>query len=81
MEIPAEETDALIHSIQKYLAEEFDQDTSPLKAKLLLNYMWDEIAPFAYNAGVKDAQDFIRARNEELADTVFRDGLNYWKQR
>ncbi|GAB5558479.1 MAG: hypothetical protein SynsKO_01260 [Synoicihabitans sp.] len=81
MKIPAEETDALLHSIQKYLAEEFDQVASPLKARLLLNYVWDEIAPFAYNAGVKDAQDFLRARTEELPDTVFRDGLTYWKRR
>lgn len=81
MEIPAEETDALVHSIQKYLAEEFDEDVSPLKARLLLNYMWEEIAPFAYNAGVKEAQDFLRARTEELPDTVFRDGLTYWRNR
>ena len=81
MEIPAEETDALVHSIQKYMGEEFDQDISPLKARLLLNYVWDEVAPFAYNAGVKDAQEFTRARNEELPDTVFRDGLNYWRNR
>lgn len=81
MEIPAEETDALVHSIQKYLAEEFDQEASPLKARLLLNYVWDEIAPFAYNAGVNDAQNFLRARTEELPDTVFRDGLTYWRDR
>lgn len=81
MEIPAEETDALVHSLQQYLREEFDQDPSDLKARLMLNYIWDEIAPFAYNAGVKDAQDFMRARNEELPDTVFRDGLSYWRNR
>jgi hypothetical protein len=32
-------------------------------------------------AGVKDAQDFLRARTEELPDTVFRDGLTYWRNR
>ena len=81
MEIPADESAALVHSLQKYLREEFDQDPSDLKAKLMLNYIWEEIAPFAYNAGVADAQAFMRARTEELPDTVFRDGLGYWRQR
>lgn len=80
MELPAEETDALVYSLQKYLREEFDQETSDLKAKLMLNYIWEEIAPFAYNAGVTDAQDFMRTRAEELPNTVFRDGLNYWRK-
>lgn len=81
MDLPTEETEALVYSLQKYLREEFDQETSDLKAKLMLHYIWEEIAPFAYNAGVKDAQDFTRARTEELPDTVFRDGLGYWKNR
>ena len=79
MDLPAEETEALVYSLQKYLREEFDEETSELKAKLMLNYIWEEIAPLAYNAGVKDAQDFMRARSEELPDTVFRDGLGYWR--
>ncbi len=81
MELSAEETDALVYSLQKYLREEFDLETSDLKAKLMLNYIWEEIAPFAYNAGVTDAQSAIRARTEELPDLVFRDGLGYWKNR
>jgi len=39
MEIPAEETDALIYTLQKYLWEEFGQEASGLKAKLMLNYI------------------------------------------
>lgn len=81
MDLPAEETEALVYSLQKYLREEFDQETSDLKARLMLNYIWEEIAPFAYNAGVADAQSALRARVEELPDTVFRDGLGYWKKR
>lgn len=79
MDLPAEETEALVYSLQKYLREEFDEEASELKAKLMLNYIWEEIAPLAYNAGVKDAQEFMRARSEELPDTVFRDGLGYWR--
>ncbi len=80
MELPAEEIDALIHSLKRYLREEFDQESSDLKAKLLLNYIWEEIAPFAYNAGVSDAQAYLRSRVEEVPDTCFRDGLTYWRK-
>lgn len=81
MDLPTEETEAWVYSLQKYLREEFDQETSDLKAKLMLHYIWEEIAPFAYNGGVKDAQDFTRARTAELPDTVFRDGLGYGENR
>lgn len=81
MELPPDETDALVFSIQKYMNEEFDEDVSAMKAKFLLEYMWKEIAPFAYNAGVKDADEYMRAKVEELPSICFRDGLTYWRGR
>lgn len=81
MELPPEETDAVIHSLKRYLQEEFDMEASDLKAKLLLNYIWEEIAPFAYNQGVEETQNLLRRQIEDAPNICFRDGLTYWRGR
>jgi uncharacterized protein (DUF2164 family) len=81
IQIPAEDLDAALFSIQKYLAEEFDQDVSAMKAKLLLDFFLQEIGPLAYNQGVGDAERYFREKIEDLAGTCFEDGLGYWKNR
>jgi uncharacterized protein (DUF2164 family) len=79
--LPPENLDAVIFSIQKYMNEEFDQEISGMKAKFLLDYFLREIGPFAYNQGVKDAEEYFRGKLEDLSGTCFEDGLNYWKKR
>ena len=37
-----------------------------------------EIAPFAYNKGVKDAESYFRGRIEDLSGTFFEPALTYW---
>ena len=37
-----------------------------------------EVAPFAYNQGVKDAESYFRGRVEDLSATCFEDGLTFW---
>lgn len=81
MELKPEESAALVQSIRRFLAEELEQEVSGLQAKFLLDYVWAEIAPFAYNQGVRDAETYFRARVEDLPATCFRDGLTYWRQR
>lgn len=81
IKLRAEDLDAATYSIQKYLAEEFDQDVSAMKAKFLLEYFLQEIGPFAYNQGVADAERFFREKLEDLPGTCFEDGLGYWKNK
>ena len=81
IEITKQETDESVHSLKKYFSSEFDQELSELKAKLLLSYVLKEIAPLAYNQGVKHAEDYFRARLEDLSATVFEPGLTYWQER
>jgi uncharacterized protein (DUF2164 family) len=37
-----------------------------------------QIAPFAYNQGVKDAESYFRGRVEDLSGTCFEPALTYW---
>jgi uncharacterized protein (DUF2164 family) len=75
------ETQEAIHSLKKYCASELDHEIGDLPAKLLLNYILQEIAPLAYNQGVKHADEFLRGRLEDLPATVFEPGLTYWKRK
>lgn len=80
LQLTSQETAELIHSLRKYFREEFDEELTELKAKLLLDYVQKEIAPFAYNCGVKDADQFLRAKVEDLSASCFEPGLTYWQK-
>ncbi|MGC4071668.1 MAG: DUF2164 domain-containing protein [Nibricoccus sp.] len=78
IELTKEETESIVPSLQKFFREELDQDLSEMRAKFLLGYFLKEIAPFAYNKGVKDSEAFFRSKVEDLTATCFEDGLTYW---
>lgn len=52
-----------------------------MRAGFLLDYLVQEVGPFAYNRGVADAEAWVRAGVDELPATCFADGLTYWKRR
>jgi uncharacterized protein (DUF2164 family) len=81
IELPSQETEEVIHSLKKYFSSELDQEIGDLKAKLLLDYILKEIAPLAYNQGVKHAEEFLRLRLEDLPATCFEPGLTYWQKK
>ena len=39
----------------------------------------NEIAPFAYNKGVEDAQKYFLRMTEDLPGTCFQEPMAYWK--
>ncbi|HKB90232.1 MAG TPA: DUF2164 domain-containing protein [Opitutaceae bacterium] len=78
IELSKQEIADIIPSLQKYFNEELEQDLSEMRAKFLLDYFLKEIAPFAYNKGVKDSEAYFRSRVEDLTATCFEDGLTYW---
>ena len=46
----------------------------------LLEYVLNEIAPFAYNQGVEDAQKYFLRMTEDLPGTCFQEPMTYWKK-
>jgi uncharacterized protein (DUF2164 family) len=78
IELTKEEVADVIPSLRRYLKEELELDISEMRAKFLLNYFLKEIAPFAYNQGVKDAESYFRGRVEDLSGTCFEPALTYW---
>ena len=78
IELSKQELKEIIPSLQKYFREELEEEISEMRAKFLLDYILKEIAPLAYNKGVKDAELFFRGKIEDLSGTCFEDGLTYW---
>ena len=81
IELSKHESEAIIPSIRKFFREEFEQDLSEMRASFLLDYILKEIAPCAYNKGVRDAESYLRNKIEDLPATCFEDGLTYWSRK
>ena len=69
----------IVSSIQRYFAENLDRELSEMQAGFLLEYFMSEIAPFAYNQGVEDAQKYFIGAAGDLPGTCFHEALAYWK--
>ena len=78
IELGKEEAKEVVASLQRYFREELEQELGEMRARFLLEYILKEIAPLAYNRGVKDAEEFLRAKMEDLSGTCFEAGLAYW---
>jgi uncharacterized protein (DUF2164 family) len=81
IELDKQETKEVLASLQKYFREELEEEIGEMRAKFLLEYFLKEIAPFAYNQGVKDAEMYFRGRIEDLSGTCFEEGLTYWSKK
>ena len=71
----------VIESIVRFFSEKLDLELSEVQARSLLAYFLHEIAPFAYNQGVEDAQKQLIRFAEDLPGTCFQEPLTYWESK
>lgn len=69
----------IIASIRRYFAENLECELSEMQAGFLLGYVMAEIAPFAYNKGIEDAQKYLMRITDDLPDICFQEALTFWK--
>jgi len=81
IELSKQEIKEMLPSIQRYFREELEEEISEMRAKFLLDYFLKEMAPLAYNKGVRDAEMYFRAKIEDLSGTCFEEGLTYWQKK
>lgn len=81
IELSKQETEDAIYSLKKFFASELETELVDLRARQLLDYFMKEFGPIAYNKGVKDAEDFLRGRLEDLGGTCFEQPLTYWRSK
>lgn len=65
-------------SLKRFLTEALEVEASDLQAIALLDYLSKELLPTAYNAGVADAQAWIRDRLTDLEGACFEPEFGYW---
>ena len=61
-----EERARALESIKQYARDELELDLGELRAGTLLDYVLTELAPLAYNRGVRDAQARMQATVGDL---------------
>ncbi|MBA5608805.1 DUF2164 domain-containing protein [Duganella sp. LX20W] len=70
----------LLASIQRYCAENMDEEVGELKARLLLDYCLREIGPSVYNQAILDAQSAMQERIADIETVCYETEFSYWKK-
>lgn len=52
--------------IVDYFSKERDEDMGILASQLVLDFFLEELAPYAYNQGIEDANVYIRDKLDDL---------------
>ena len=65
-------------SIKRFWTETLDADVTDLQTIAMLDFLLKEIGPSLYNAGVADAQTYLRDRVADLEGTCFEPEFVYW---
>ena len=76
--LPPDTTKQLQASIQRYVAENLDQEIGDLKASLLLEFCLKEIGPSVYNKAIADAQAYFQGRVADLEAVCYEPEFAYW---
>lgn len=80
IELPKDVRQQAVASIERYFLEYMDEKIGNVAAAGLLGYFLEEIGPAIYNQAVRDVQERIHARVEEVDLEVHEDEFTYWKK-
>lgn len=77
-DLPHEQKDEAINSLQRYFSENLDFELGEMQANSLLKYIIQELGPISYNRGIEDAQRFLLSKAEDLPGTFFEEPFDFW---
>lgn len=78
IELPREQREAAIASIERYFAEHMDERIGNIAAGALLGFFLQEIGPSIYNRAVAEVQERLQARVAEIDIEVHEDEFPFW---
>lgn len=70
--ISKERKEEIVQSTRRFFAEKLEIDLSEVQAGFLIEYLFQEIAPLAYNQGVADAQRYLIRLAEDFQEPAFK---------
>jgi uncharacterized protein (DUF2164 family) len=76
--LPDDARKQALSSIRRFCSEQLEQEASDIQAMALLDFFLKELAPTVYNAGVTDAQAYLRDRLSDLEGAVSEPEFVYW---
>lgn len=80
IELPKEIRQQAVASVERYFLEHMEEKIGNVAAAGLLGFFIEEIGPSIYNQAVRDVQERLRLRVEELDLDVHEDEFAYWKK-
>jgi uncharacterized protein (DUF2164 family) len=69
-----------VASIERYFLENMEEKIGNVAAAGLLGFLVEEIGPAIYNQAVRDVQERLRLRVEEVDLEVHEDEFTYWRK-
>jgi len=69
-----------VASIERYFLENMGEKIGNVTAAGLLGFFLEEIGPAIYNQAVRDVQERLRLRVEEVDLEVHEDEFAYWRK-
>lgn len=80
LKFPKNTEKQMISTTMRYFEENFNEELTDLKAKLLLDFFVKEIEPSIYNGAIKDAQAVMMEHVNDLEGTCFQKEFGYWEK-
>lgn len=80
IELPKDVRQHAIASIERYFLENTEEKIGNVAASGLLGFFVEEIGPAIYNQAVRDVQERLRSRVEEIDLEVQEDEFVYWRK-
>ena len=71
IEFSKDERAAATGKLRDYFARELDQDLGQLPAEMLLDFIGKEIGGAFYNRGVRDAQQLVQQKAEDIVEALY----------
>jgi uncharacterized protein (DUF2164 family) len=69
--LPKEEKAAAVTRLREYFADELDQEIGVLPAEFLLEFFANDIGPFFYNQGLRDAHAALTKQMEDFGEAIY----------
>ena len=66
-----EQTEYLVHQVQRYFHEERTEQLGNLETEDLIAFFAKELGPFFYNQGVQDSRKLLTERMSSLEDELY----------
>ena len=71
IEFSKEQKAAIAGRIKAYFLDNLDQEIGQFDAEFLLDFFSEEVGPYYYNSGLRDARSLLEAQLENISDALY----------